>query len=50
MKKVFVDSGSSMNVVFKTTFDKMNLPGEILNSSPEPIYGFNTMTFPVGIT
>lgn len=51
MKKVFVDSGSSINIILKSTYDQMKLPSEILKLGSEPIFGFNnTTTIPVGST
>lgn len=51
MKKVFVDSGSSVNVIFKDAFDRMELPKEVVNSSPQPVYRFNnTASVPCGST
>lgn len=44
VKKVFMDTWSSVNVIFKDTFDSMGLPKEIITPSPQPICGFNNMT------
>lgn len=40
MRKVFIDTMSSINVIFKDAFWRMELKKEIVNSSPQPVYGF----------
>lgn len=47
MKKIFFNSESSVNVIFKSAYDQI----ELLKPSLEPIFGLNnTTTVPVGST
>ncbi|XP_052197197.1 uncharacterized protein LOC127804377 [Diospyros lotus] len=40
VQRIMVDTGSSVNVMYRAYFDQMGLGPEQLSSSPEPLYGF----------
>jgi len=39
-KKVLVDQGSLVDILYRTTYKKMSLPIEVTIPHDEPIYGF----------
>jgi len=49
VRRIMIDTGSSVNVMYRSCFDQMGLRAEQMRPSPEPLYGFTgDAVVPVG--
>lgn len=49
IRRIMVDNGSSINVIYKGCYDQMGIRDEQLQPSPKPLYGFTgDAVIPIG--